>query len=152
MPSTSTTVHDLPTDRNVRENSSHAATLSYATPLPNGEDRSELDPDSEMIPPRPYVEIVDGIRHHGSVPEKSRNIATNSPIYCVVFGDGDFVDVSENEYQAGILLAQGHSEETAICLFDVLEETEAMDGESKGGSDTDDEAFFAENPASGLTK
>jgi hypothetical protein len=27
-----------------------------------------------------------------------------------------------------------------------------MDGESKGGSDTDDEAFFAENPASGLTK
>jgi hypothetical protein len=111
-----------------------------------------MDPDSEMIPPRPYVEIIDGIRHHGSGPEKSRNIATLSPIYRVVFGDGDIVDVSENEYQAGILLAQGHSEETAICLFDDLEETEAMDGEFEGGSDTDDEAFFAKNAASGLTK
>jgi hypothetical protein len=104
-----------------------------------------MDPDSEMIPPRPYVEIVDGIHCHGSVPEKSRNFATGSPIYRVVFDDGDFVDVSENEYQAGILLAQGHSEETAICLFDDLEETEAMDGESKGGSDSDDQTFFAKN-------
>jgi hypothetical protein len=38
------------------------------------------------------------------------------------------VNVSKNEYQAGILPAQGHSEETAICPFDNLEETEAMDG------------------------
>jgi hypothetical protein len=59
---------------------------------------------------------------------------SSSPIYCVVFDDRDIVDVSKNEYQARILLAQGHSEETAICLFDDLEEeTEAMDWESEAG-------------------
>jgi hypothetical protein len=50
----------------------------------------------------------------------------------MVCNDQDVVDVSMNKYQAGILLAQGHSEETAVCLFDDLEEeTEVMDWKSE---------------------
>ncbi len=45
----------------------------------------------------------------------------------MLFGDGDFVDVPENEYQARILMAQGHTEETKIYLFDDLEEETEVD-------------------------
>ncbi len=53
------------------------------------------------------------------------------------------MDVPENEYQAGILMVQGHTEETKICLFDDLEEETEMDVEdSKGERGKDDEEAF----------
>jgi hypothetical protein len=67
--------------------------------------------------------------------------------YCVFFGDRDFVDVPENEYQVGIQMAQRHTEETKICLFDDLEEETEVDVEDSKGErvkDNDETSLYLE--------
>ncbi len=87
---------------------------------------------------------------HNATSNRWGLMQNGSPIYCIVFGDGDCQCLQEWVSSWNSTGSRSLWRDSNLSLWQSRRDR-GNGWESEGGSDTDDE-FFAKNPSSGLTK